>query len=73
MTTEFRLLNIISKKINLNLFYNVSLGQREIRLQGHCKEQTLKTLRKLGYEPEITDSNWISMKKGCVNITLTLQ
>jgi hypothetical protein len=72
MKRELRLLNIIAKKIDMSMFYVVSFRQGKIYLQGANNSEKLIFLRGLGYEPTLTDNNWIEMNKGCVSIVLFL-
>jgi hypothetical protein len=71
MKRELRLLNIISRKIDMSMFYVVSFRECKIYLQGTIDSEKLILLRSLGYEPTLTDNNWIEMNKGCVSIVLT--
>ena len=73
MEAELRLLRIIGTKIDLNSFYSISFRNKEISLQGHCTEKTLKRLKEVGYEPKLHECNWIQIEKGCIRIVLTLQ
>jgi hypothetical protein len=71
MKRELRLLSKIAKKIDMSMFYVVSFRQGQIYLQGTSHSEKLILLRSLGYEPTLTDNNWIEMNKGCVSIVLT--
>jgi len=71
MKRELRLLNIIAKKIDMSMFYSVSFREDKIVLQGLANREKLIFLRDLGYEPMLTNNNWIEMNKGCVSIVLT--
>ena len=72
MKKEKRLLDIIATKIDLCMFYNISIRSREIELQGKFTKNTFVQLKEFGYIPKLDSKNvWVQMYKGCVRITLT--
>jgi hypothetical protein len=72
MKKEKRLLDIIATKIDLCMFYAISISNRDISLQGKFIKSTFVQLKKFGYIPKLNpENNWIEMDKGCVRIVLT--
>lgn len=63
MKNSQRLLNTITKMIDIELFYSITLNG-ELKLQGHFDRKTVCTLREIKFKnEEISESGFVQMSR----------
>jgi len=68
---QFKKLNRIAKVLPLSMFYNVSIDEYSINLQGYYSKDTGVLVKKY-YKHIVIDGNgFISINKNGIHITLT--
>jgi hypothetical protein len=63
--------NLRKANFNLNYFYNVTLTEYKIKLQGALTSDTRKYCESLGFKFELCEADWLKAAKDNVEIILT--
>jgi hypothetical protein len=71
MKTQLRKLRLLSKIFDLDDFYNISLYQNKITLQGKFSAILSIRLNKLNFIQTINENGFINFKRNNIEITLT--
>jgi hypothetical protein len=69
---EFK--NLISKKLDLNLFWSISIDRKSVRIMGDYSENTIKYLLKKSFVQKdyiyADDENRLEFENGSIRIVL---
>jgi len=71
-TNQLKDLNLLAKKIDLNLFYNVELSRGGIILQGKLTTESVLACGKLGLDYQDLPDGWTIFKKSGLTINLSV-
>ena len=71
-TKQLKDLNLLAKKIDLNLFYNVELSRGGIILQGKLTTESILACGKLGLDYEDLPDGWTIFKESGLTINLSV-
>lgn len=74
MKDKIRILNVISKMIDLDLFYNIDISGTGIRLQGRFKTDIIRWAANNKFlTKKISDNYFVEfMRNGSISITIIL-
>jgi len=72
MEKGLRILNTLSKLIDLNNFYVIEIWGKELKLQGYYKPELIVELKKLKFFLlEIDEKGFINLKRNYISVVLT--
>jgi hypothetical protein len=71
MKKNLRLLNYLSKKVDLTIFYTISVSEYNISLQGKFNPDALQSLKSKGAKIEINTNGFVNCQIKNINITFT--
>jgi hypothetical protein len=71
MKKNLRLLNYLSKKVDLTIFYTISVSEYNISLQGKFNPDALQSLKSKGAKIEIDTNGFVYCHIKNITITFT--
>ena len=71
MKNNLRLLNFLSKKLDLTIFYTISVSEYAINFQGKFNPTALQSLKAKGAKIDIDTNGFVNCTIGNINITFT--